>query len=113
MQDQQVGDAFVFGEGQAEGWFGLAAGLSVSINMTINMTIYSIHMSVDSINMAVHTIYSVGNSIFCKDKFTLNKPRDAWREKKKRPYSVDFCFNVELYHPPAAPPPPAHPPAPG
>lgn len=75
MQDQQVGDASVLGEGQAERRFGLAARLSVAV-YTIDMAINSINVPIDTINMAVYAVYtvhSVRDDVFCKDKFTLDK----------------------------------------
>lgn len=51
MEDQQVGDALVLGEGQAEGRFGLGAGLSV--------TIYTVHMTINTISVTVDSVDSV------------------------------------------------------
>lgn len=51
MEDQQVGDALVFGEGQTEGRFGLGAGLSI--------TIYTVYVTINTISMTVDTIGSI------------------------------------------------------
>lgn len=59
MQDQQVGDAFVLAEGQTEGRFGLAAGLSVAIHVPV----YAIHIVV---NVAIR------DGVFCRGKRSLD-----------------------------------------
>lgn len=65
MPDQQVGDALVFTKRQAQGWFGMAAGLSVNTRMTIN----TISVSIYSINMAINPIR---DGVPCKHN-TFNK----------------------------------------
>lgn len=61
MQHQQVGDASVLVEGQAQGWFGLTGRLSVAV-YAVGMSMNSI----DTIDVAVYTIDSVWNGISCK-----------------------------------------------
>lgn len=70
MQDQQVGDASVLVEGQAEGRFGLAARLSMAIH-TIDVPVNTINMPINTINMAVNTIR---DGVSCRDKYALDKP---------------------------------------
>lgn len=70
MQDQQVGDASVLGEGQAERRFGLAARLSVAVH-TVDVAIHSIDVPVNTINMAVNSVHSIRDGISCK--FALDK----------------------------------------
>lgn len=65
MQHQQVGDASVLIEGQAQGWFGLTTRLGVAVGMPVN--------SIDTIDVAVYTIDTVGNGISCKHKYRSDK----------------------------------------
>lgn len=51
MQDEQVGDPFVLGKGQAQRRFGLAARLS--------MAVHAIDMTVNTLRMAVHSVRDV------------------------------------------------------
>lgn len=64
MQDQQVGDASVLVEGQAERRFGLTARLGVAIH-----TVNSIDVPVNTINVPVNTIR---DCISCKCKYALD-----------------------------------------
>lgn len=64
MQDQQVGDAPVLVEGQAEGWFRLAGRLSVAIH-TVGMPVNTVNMAINSVSMPINTIR---DSLSCKDK---------------------------------------------
>lgn len=66
MQHQQVGDAFVLCEGQAERWFGLGSRLSVAVH-TVDMSVSSIGVPVNT----VHTIHSVRDGVSCKDKVCI------------------------------------------
>ena len=75
MQHQQVGDALVLIEGQAERWFGLGAGLGVAVH-TVNMTVNAVDVSVNSICMAVYSVYtvhSIRDIVSYKDKFALDE----------------------------------------
>ena len=67
MQHQQVGDAFVLREGQAERWFGLGSRLSVAVH-TVDMSVSAIGVPVNTVHVAVYTIHSVRDGISCKDK---------------------------------------------
>lgn len=71
MQHQQVGDASVLVEGQAEGWFVLTARLGVAVH-TVGMPVNSTD-TIDTIHVAVYTIDSVGNGISCKHKYGSDK----------------------------------------
>lgn len=77
MQDQQVGDASVLVEGQAEGRFGLAARLGMAIH-TIDVPVNTINVTINTINMAVNTINSIGDGVSCKDKSALDKTLRQW-----------------------------------
>lgn len=72
MQHQQVGDASVLVEGQAQGWFGLTARLGVGV-YTVGMPVNSID-TIDTIDVAVYTIDSVGNGISCKHNMDQINP---------------------------------------
>lgn len=81
MQDQQVGDALVLIEGQAERWFWLAAILGVAVHIVsmtvdaidaIDMPVNSICVAVYTVN-AVHSIHSVGDIVSYEDKFALDE----------------------------------------
>lgn len=68
MQDEQVGDAFVLGEGQAERRL-LGAGLSVAVDAVVAVDAIVAIMAVDAvdtidaIHVAVYTIHSIGNVV--------------------------------------------------
>lgn len=51
MQNQQVGDALVFSEGQAQRRFGLRAGLSVAV--------YAVDVAVDAVSVTVYAVHSI------------------------------------------------------
>lgn len=71
MQDQQVGDASVLGEGQTERWFGLAAWLSVAVH-TVDMSVHTVDVGINSIDVSVNAIYSIRDCVYWKDKFAMD-----------------------------------------
>ena len=72
VQHQQVGDASVFGEGQAEGRVGLAPRLAVAVH-AVAVAVGSVAVAVGSVAVAVDSIGSidaVGNVLAWVDKWT-------------------------------------------
>lgn len=63
MQDQQVGDAFVLGEGQTDSRL-LAAGLSVAVH-PVGVAIDPISVAIDAIDSICVAVDSVGD-VSCK-----------------------------------------------
>lgn len=72
MQDQQVGDASVLREGQAERRLRVADRLGVAVH-NVAVATGSIDVPVNTINLAVHTIHSVRDGVSCKDEFSSDK----------------------------------------
>ena len=65
VQHQQVGDASVFGEGQAEGRVGLAPRLAVAVH-AVAVAVGSVAVAVGSVG----SIDAVGNVLAWVDKWT-------------------------------------------
>lgn len=77
MQDQQVGDASVLVERQAEGRLGLAARHSVAVHavdMAVDMAVDPIGVSVDAVTMAVDSVHSIRNVVLCIDSLQYVMP---------------------------------------
>lgn len=62
MQHQQVGDASVLVEGQAERWFGLSGSISVAVH-AVGVSVHS----VDTVHLAIYAVDSIGNAIFWRN----------------------------------------------
>lgn len=73
MKNQQVGDALVFSEGQAQRRFGLGAGLGVTVDV-----------AVDSIDVTVYTVHSVWDGATYKKHQLVRFSRDFTETSEER-----------------------------